>query len=209
MCVICLKPVGMEFPTVETIKNCCERNSDGFAMAWNEDGKVKNYKSMSMNTYLKYYEKLIARLDYKTTGMVLHMRIATHGSKGVKNCHCWLGSGFAFAHNGILHNITPTKDRTDSETFFREIFQPVYEHCGWGVATKVIKGIIGTSRFAFIDKYGRISQFGQYEKYEGCFFSNDSYRKRVAFYGGRYLPSHSAADDYDWGSFYKNYSHLF
>ena len=39
-------------------------------------------------------------------------------------------SVLAFAHNGIL-SIKNRGDMTDSETFFRDIFSPVFEIGGW------------------------------------------------------------------------------
>lgn len=190
MCVIVVKNKGAKFPTKEEIQNCCLRNPDGFAMAWNEGGKLRVYKTMSERLFIKNYMAMVSRCNEADTALVLHARIATHGSKGVKNCHCWTGSGLAFAHNGVLSNVGSRKDMTDSETFFRDIFEPVYNACGWETASKVINAIIGNSKFAFVNKEGDVWMFGHYEKHDGCFYSNDSWRG-YQYYSGRYFPQMS------------------
>lgn len=198
MCVIIIKDKGHAFPSEQAVKNCCLRNPDGFSMAWNDpSGCLKSFRSMSMKAFLKRYKAEVKRLDASTTGMILHMRIATHGSTGIKNCHCWLGSGFAFAHNGIL-SIKNRGDMTDSETFFRDIFQPIYDHCGWEAAERAVNACIGTSKFAFLDKKGDIQSFGVYQEHEGCYYSNDSWRGEVRYYFGGYkMPKSTLKDGYE------------
>ena len=159
-------------------------------MAWNEGGKLRVYKTMSERLFIKNYMAMVSRCSEADTSLVLHARIATHGSKGVKNCHCWTGSGLAFAHNGVLSNVGSRKDMTDSETFFRDIFEPVYNACGWETASKVINAIIGNSKFAFVNNKGDVWMFGHYEKHNGCFYSNDSWRG-YQYYGGRHFPQMS------------------
>lgn len=187
MCVIAIKTKGVQFPSVEDIQNCCDRNPDGFAMAWNQNGKLNTYKTMSKVAFIKKYKEVVASCSAKQTAMVVHARIATHGSKGLKNCHCWTGSGLAFAHNGIL-TLKNRGDMTDSETFFRDIFEPIFNAGGWKPATLAIKSVIGGSKFAFLDKDGNVHMFGFYEKHDGCFYSNSSWQGFVQrFYGGKSL----------------------
>lgn len=192
MCIIAVKGKGVQYPSVEQIINCMTANPDGFAMAWNEGGKVKTFRSMSDTKFLKVYKRVMERCKAEDTGLVFHARIATHGSKGIKNCHCWEGARLAFAHNGIL-SVANRDDMTDSETFFRDIFLPIYKTGGWDEAAKAVKCVIGTSKFAFLDGTGKIKLYGRYvEEGDGAgkklYFSNDTYkswRERYAygFYG--------------------------
>ena len=174
MCVIAVSPKGQKFPTINQIQNCVNGNPDGFAMSWNEDGKVRTYKTMSDTAIIKYYKKFIKTHDPLKTALVFHARIATHGSKNIKNCHCWQSDGLSFAHNGIL-SVANRGDMTDSETFFQDIFLPIYRSSGWDGATKAINACIGSSKFAFIDGTGRVWGFGNYKTKDGNYFSNDSY----------------------------------
>lgn len=165
MCVIVLKFKGTDFPSKEVINACMQANPDGFAAAWNQDGRLMTFRTMDGQEMLAKYDE-IRHLDPATTGLVFHARIATHGSKKLENCHCWTDEdgSLAFAHNGILNNIGSRDDLTDSETFFRDIFLPVRNAGGMALAAKVAHAIIGTSRFAFINADGNIVPMGNYSK---------------------------------------------
>lgn len=204
MCVIAVSPKGQEWPSIEKIQNCVDSNPDGFAVAWNEGGVVKNYKTMGHKEIMKFYRKFVKTHDYKTTGMVFHARIATHGSKNIKNCHCWISDGIAFVHNGIL-SVANRGDMTDSETFFEDIFLPIYRANGWDAAVKAINACIGSSKFAFIDGNGNVQGFGQYNTSEGNFYSNYSHESYYGSWGktltprGSYIRRYYDEDDYsDW-----------
>lgn len=182
MCVIAIKPKGASFPSTDIISACMQRNRDGFAVVWNEDGHLHNFKSMDPDKMLKKYIELATRLDPVKSAVIFHARIATHGSKNVKNCHCWIKNGIGFAHNGVLSNIPVNDDRTDSETFFADYFIPCMKGGGWELAEKICRLAIGySSKFAFIDKNGDIRMIGSFiqDKEKGaeglCYYSNSSY----------------------------------
>lgn len=176
--------MGKKFPTKKSIQNCADANPDGFAIMWNEGGVVKNYKTLKEDEFMKFYGKFIKEHDPKTTACVIHARIKTHGSLKLSNCHCWtaLDDKIGFAHNGIL-SIANRGDLTDSETYFRDIFLPVFEwsHHDWGVAEKTIDAIIGTSKFAFLTGDGVVHHYGHYIKHDGALYSNSSYQERVYY----------------------------
>lgn len=184
MCVICINPMGHKFPSKKCIQNCADANPDGFAIMWNEGGKVKNYKTLNQDEFMKFYEKFVKEHDHKTTACVIHARIKTHGSLKLSNCHCWtaLDGGIGFAHNGIL-SIANRGDLTDSETYFRDIFLPVFEwsHHDWKQAEKTVSAIIGTSKFAFLTGDGEIHKYGHYVKHHGSLYSNSSYEEKVYY----------------------------
>lgn len=194
MCILITKEKGVHFPSVRNIENSIAANPDGFAMAWNEDGEVRVFKSMNPEEFMDAYKALAKRLSHRDTAMMLHMRIATHGSVGIKNCHCWkcnvLGSGMAFAHNGILR-IPNRADMTDSETFLRDYVEPCETLSG---VLNNIHTYIGTSKFAFIDGYGNLLRFGDFLEQYGVQYSNRSfmgYGRRSAdprLWGAKYSP---------------------
>lgn len=209
MCIVVVSPKGEQFPSIENIQNCVDSNPDGFAIAWNEDGEVKNYKTMGHRAIMKFYRKFIKTHDYMTTGMVFHARIATHGSLKITNCHCWISDGVAFAHNGVL-SVKNRGDMTDSETFFQDIFLPIFRTHGWDSARLAIDACIGSSKFAFIDGAGDVYGFGDYKKSDGNYYSNYSYIS----YRSKWTPkttsptttrktSGSALDDFKDTSYYR------
>ena len=167
MCVIVLKFKGTDFPSKNVISACMKANPDGYAAAWNEDGVLKTFRTMDDKEMLAKYDE-IQRLDPKTTALVFHARIATHGSKSLANCHCWTNEAgtLAFAHNGVLGNIGNRDDMTDSETFFRDWFLPVYEKCDHRLAARIANLVAKTnnSRLVLINHEGTIVPFGNYSK---------------------------------------------
>lgn len=184
MCIVVVKKAGVRFPAAKTIEVCCKNNPDGFAMAWSHKGIVRNYRTLNEKEFLQKYKE-VAKLDFKTTALVVHARIATHGSIRIANTHCWIdrSTAMAFAHNGIL-SIKNRGDMTDSETFFQDIFLPVYHQGGWDAAKNAINACIGSSKFAFIHASGRVEVFGTYLEVNGVLYSNSSYVERTyATYG--------------------------
>lgn len=182
MCILITKPLGASFPSTEAIANSVNANPDGFALAYTCGGEIKTFKTMSAARFLREYKRLAASLDPVGTAMIIHARIATHGAKNLKNCHCWLSypgteNEMAFAHNGILS--VPARDgMTDSETFLRDWFEPSFNRGSWGIANQIIARRIGTSKFAFLTRYGEIRTFGQFiNEDDGCKYSNASYAR--------------------------------
>lgn len=217
MCIICIKKMGVQFPTIKQVQTMCDNNPDGFSMVIG-DGKHKPeiIKTLDEKKFLKIYKMVLDKYNWETSSMYIHARIKTHGTMKIENCHGWKENGLIFAHNGIL-SIRNRGDLTDSETYFRDIFSPAYRIGGWKMAEKTIDAIIGTSKFVFMDNLGNIKHYGQYiEDCGGLLFSNTSYQtyKRVyqlANYGYNHygFPSYqktkSSIDDWqnalieDWG----------
>lgn len=184
MCIVIVKKLGVKFPPIENIENSCDNNPDGFAIAWANKGVLYNYRTMSRKDFLKKCKEVF-KLDYKTTACVIHARIATHGTVVLENTHCWIDkpTAMAFAHNGVL-SVKNRGNMTDSETFFRDIFLPIYSTYGWSQAELAINACIGTSKFAFLLANGDVRVFGNYNELKGVMYSNTSYLARTTYYGG-------------------------
>lgn len=178
MCILVIKEKGVKFPTMKQVQACCDNNPDGFALSYSQKGRIKTFKTMDKKEFLEYY-KGVMELPYKEVAMILHARIKTHGSVGIKNCHCWESDGMSFAHNGIL-SIKNREDLTDSETFFRDIFLPIWRKGkSWENAELAINAIIGSSKFGFLERNGVIHHYGPFQKEKGVLFSNSSYIPRT------------------------------
>jgi hypothetical protein len=186
MCIIAIKDAGVQFPTIDTVETMCGNNPDGFAVVWHKAGDKHSrvYRTMNRESFLKRYKMIVRNYDYKTTSLYIHARIATHGSLKQSNCHGFVDhrTRLCFAHNGIL-GIKNRDDLTDSETFFRDYFIPVYRHGGWFEAEKLIKDTIGYSKFVFMDGDGRLRRFGNYIRDNaGVLYSNSSFRRHPYSY---------------------------
>lgn len=178
MCIIAIKPREVAYPSYKRVRTMCENNNDGFAIVWHVKGEpVRNYRTLNEKKFLKKYNEITSTYKAKDVSLFIHARIKTHGTQKLENCHGWIEDkiGLAFAHNGIL-SIKNRDDMTDSETFFRDIFAPVFEIGGWEAGERAIKACIGTSKFCFMDMYGNIVHYGNYLKGDdGVLYSNDSY----------------------------------
>lgn len=170
-----MKPMGVKFPTIKAVRNSVNANPDGFSMAYNENGVLVTYRTLDAEAFMDKYREVISTHCHLDTALMLHMRIATHGSVRVDNCHCWrgnvLGDEVAFAHNGIL-SIRNMRDKTDSETFLRhyaESCRDVYEFLD------TVESNIGSSKFGFINGRGHMMRFGNFIEDKGVLFSNRSY----------------------------------
>lgn len=177
MCILITKEKGVHFPTLRNIVNSVESNPDGFAMAYNYNGSIVTFKTLNADEFIAEYKHVLRALNPRNTAMIIHARIATHGTVKESNCHCWtakvLGSQMAFAHNGIL-SLKPYSDMTDSETFLRKYIQPCknISQFLW-----TVERFIGASKFAFMDADGNILRFGPFIEERGVQYSNRSYMK--------------------------------
>ncbi len=178
MCIICIKPAGVQRPTKEQVNAMLTSNPDGFGyMTWSPDKGLQVRKTMDANKFAKWVEQIPDEQP-----VVYHARIATHGSIQERNCHPFLSADkqWGFAHNGIL-SIANEGDMTDSETFFRRIepllaagYTPTIE--GYGAFDAMVAAVIGSSKFAFLNNEGAIYHYGNFIEDGGLLFSNSSYK---------------------------------
>lgn len=165
MCVIIIKPAGIEMPSYEILKACYESNSHGSGFV----SETMHYHSMNFLDFYKHLCKVP-----KSENCMVHMRYATHGSKKLSNCHPFYNKATDtwFMHNGIL-DIEPIGDKTDSETAFIKLFVPAIKRYGFDspeLSDRVFD-IIGGSKFVFMHD-GKFRLYGDFKKIDGVFYSN-------------------------------------
>lgn len=166
MCVAIIKPAKQQKPSYETLLACAKANRDGAGFCTSTG---KSYHSMS-------FFKLMSELGKIDDGeaVIIHFRWATHGSICRRNCHPFYDKahGLFFAHNGVLP-IEATNDRTDSETFFKDMFLPMLDKYGWDSKTlwDWVNVERGQSRFAFM-RGDEVTRLGHWDNVDGCWYSN-------------------------------------
>ena len=167
MCCLIIKPKNKRMPSFDTLRACATANPDGFGFV----STKREYRSMDFYDFYRELRKVGQREK-----CVIHFRWATHGSVCKANCHPFKDaeSRFYFAHNGVL-SIPTADDMTDSETAFRDVVLPSIMKNGFG-SSQMIKDtneVRGCSRFAIYDRDNdAVLTLGQFDEYEGCFFSN-------------------------------------
>ena len=164
MCVIIVKPMGIEMPSKNELKKAARQNPHGFGFVSSNGLFVKTMD------FDEFYNALqgVGKQD----ACIMHLRIATHGSRKPENCHPFKKGNIYFAHNGIL-DIRPHGDMTDSETAFQDILYPAAIEYGLDSPefALVVKKIIGRSKFAFMQN-GRVWLFGRFIELNGLYYSN-------------------------------------
>ena len=191
MCIICVKEKGIKMPEENIIRTMFEENPDGAGIMYQENKKVFIKKGfMEIEPLLEY----LKTRDWTDLPVVLHFRIGTAGPNNELNCHpypvgmanftegeCELG----MVHNGILYDYDPPKDSdiNDTQVFLHEIVEKLPKNWLKNSAIKtLIEHETKGSRLTFLDKNGSITKFGKFEKYEGCYYSNESYLPRARNY---------------------------
>ena len=170
MCVICVKPKGVQMPSREILRAMYQANSHGCGFCT----PTLYFRGLSFDSFMQKIRKV--SIDEPC---IMHFRLATHGSVKRSNCHPFYDadSDTYFAHNGIL-NIHPAGDKTDSETAFRDIFVPYIKAYGFDsddtrYAIRQVRANTG-SKFAFLQG-GELHLYGDFQRFAdcpGCFFSN-------------------------------------
>ena len=111
----------------------------------------------------------------KEEPLLIHFRLATHGSVRRKNCHPFhdAKTNTYFMHNGVMGWAQPCKDETDSEWVFRKYLQPCIDK--YGIESEELQRLsarlIGGSKFAFLQG-GNVRLFGDFAQMNGLYFSN-------------------------------------
>lgn len=198
MCIIVVKDKHNPLPKKEYLRNCFDNNPDGAGFMYLKNNRVvidKGY--MTYNDFEKRYDKLCKKFNnFDNLPLILHFRIGTSSKNSKENTHpypisddkkelhkTYLKTSLGIVHNGIIHEYNPSKkerDINDTQKFIMEYLYPLYKN--WSTFYKnkhILKGInlITDSKFAFLDKYGKIKLVGDFEEDEnGIKYSNNNYK---------------------------------
>lgn len=182
MCIIIVKPSGVELPSDNLLRVAAAANRDGCGFM--TDGGVV-YRALYGDIDL--FLAVLRGCAPKEAAVAIHFRMATHGSVAVKNCHPFTYRGELFMmHNGVLP-IASEHDRTDSEIYLRRVGGRLLRHglsSGEAARTFDVRG----NRFAVLDaKRRHIALFGDFQTVGGVSFSNlrPFYGHEMVTRGGR------------------------
>ena len=172
MCVIIIKPANVQHLDLTTLRKATKANPDGFGIAYRNGANTRIYKTLSQDDFLYFFERAI--LTQPTSDpYIIHCRIATYGEVTLQNCHPFADKkrNVAFFHNGTLSINRTDITKTDSETFFRHVYLPLYYNNRYqaNTAADIIRNY---SKFAFMFRDGSILKQGQYQEISGIYYSN-------------------------------------
>jgi len=222
MCVIAIKPKGIDMPSATWIENMWYTNPDGAGFMYATGKKVvidKGY--MELKDFESALDRLAKERDLKETALVMHFRIGTAGGNVPSNTHPFpisdsipvlqkltCSTKLGIVHNGII-NITPRqKDISDTMEYIAAVLSPLYMYDNEFYKSKHILQMIGNqtnSKLAFLNPAGQIFTVGNFIEDKGMLFSNTSY---LSAYSYRRMPVRAYGvydyDDYLYDDWYYN-----
>ena len=199
MCLIIVKPKGVELPLRPLLKTSWINNPDGFGLAYNTGHSVVIIKgAMRWRTT----KKLLAQVPTpKDRDMVLHFRQATEGKICPQNCHPFpiskdkdalqatrIVTDLAIAHNGIIWDNTMLPSYTDKVKQYKvsqhsdtqRFVRKTLARMGTAILNRGVQDYIveqTTSVYALITptQVMTMGKFVSAPEAEGCSFSNHGY----------------------------------
>jgi hypothetical protein len=194
MCVICVKPKGVEFPSDERIGQMFDANDDGSGFMYVKDGMVEIRKGfMKAKTFRKAIRREGLTKDHT---VIMHFRIGTTGSNTPKNTHPFpvtdklaelratsITTDVGMAHNGILaYGGDKENDLSDTMAFVREVLShPPIKNSLFDLPTfTLIESAIGSSKMVFLNGTGTFVLLGDWKEAtpkDGCYYSNLNFER--------------------------------
>lgn len=185
MCVIIVKPIGATLPSNSVLKDCWEANPHGAGFAVSPLDANPFYHKGYM-TFESFMDSMQWH-DIVESALVLHFRIATHGSVSKANCHPFpLTDDISamrklkgnhtciLAHNGIFSISTP---KTHSDTMQAISEMGDSPELWWLAHPHIVRG----SKLAILRPYGEYKLLGQWEASDGCFYSNLNHEAQLYY----------------------------
>ena len=196
MCIAIYKPMGIEFPSKRTLKECFENNPDGagFMVA---TGEAVRYEKGFM--YFKEFWRALKSAREKfgdDKAYVLHFRISTQAgvnkecthpfplSKNMSELRTLKGEcNIGVAHNGIISLTTSYKkgiSHSDTMEFITDYLAYLIHNEDYYYNKDTLDVItrLADSRLAILDRHGHCETLGQgWLVDRGVYYSNTSYKE--------------------------------
>lgn len=196
MCIIIAKKANIPLPSnFDTIvNNCWFTNDDGGGLAIKR-AKGKEIYISKGHMSLASLNLALRKADVKREDeLIVHFRMATHGSRGPEMTHPFVVSSSnkdiltnevfvktpVVAHNGIFHGLNDPKHKlSDTYLFARDILGSYNEKAGNRVMNKWRKRfskLIRNQRLSFMYPDKEMELMGSFVYHDGLFYSNHSFR---------------------------------
>ena len=213
MCIIASVPRGRTIEE-DKLRTMWKHNPDGAGISYIDDsGKIQVFKTMKLKEFMKEWEVIQLKAQ---SDLLVHMRIATHGSVCLDNNHpFYVDTQTVFAHNGVMpRSFHPPAKRDISDTrYFNETFlqhvkltglddNRFIDHLGEVIGSYNKLVILSANPKLHKESYIINESSGEWA--EGIWYSNDSYLERsLKMRGGtssylNTLPTSRVSDDGGW-----------
>lgn len=188
MCIIAVTEHPQLLPK-DVLEQCWNNNNHGAGISYVDRGQLKIVKELgSFKKWWHLFQKHRDRAIANESPMILHFRIASHGSISVNNIHpFFVNKNLVLAHNGVL----PIKEdgkKSDTRTFVDQVLKKFPQGFEKNNAyTFLIEGWMGkNSKIVLMNSNKEIvvlnrQAWEEEEKYK-TLFSNRSYTYTVTRY---------------------------
>lgn len=187
MCIAIVKPMGVELPSKNLLKDCWENNPDGAGLMYNDGTGVVIHKGFTkFKGFYKYLTQLDRQVDLKDKDVVLHFRIATSGGVNRECTHPFPITKdlnemkkldgvceYGFAHNGIIDGYG-SKDFSDTMEYVADVISNIHDIDNSEALINAL-AYEHASRFVVLTK-DNFELGGHWLLDKECYFSNGSYK---------------------------------
>lgn len=197
MCIIVVKPAGIEMPDSDTLWRCWVGNSDGAGFMYTLPGKEKVRIRKGYMSWVAFRDALRdCPDDLNKVPVVIHFRIGTQGYNDPANCHPFPVSedhkalisrnsisDVAVAHNGIISltsvSSTHAKEKySDTYYFVRDYMTLIVGNDKEYYKDEnklLLLERLCDSKLAILSGNSEVKLVGKFYEESGCYFSNLSY----------------------------------
>lgn len=181
MCIAIHKPAGIVLDRA-IYQSCFDANPDGAGFAAvTPSGLIIRKGYFELDALLSDME------PHKDQNLLVHFRIATHGTVDAFNCHPWpidtpSGRGFAVIHNGIIRSCGSSKEKSDTGHFVDEILTPLLSADpdildNPAIIALLERDVTFSNKLVILRDDGKVWFLNGDEGIDdlGCWFSNQSY----------------------------------
>ena len=195
MCLIVVKPKGIELPEQKDLDQWFRDHPDGFGLAFAHQGKVQILKGAmtieAMHGLIEQMKSALEPTSPKKVNLVLHFRQATHGALTPSNCHPFpltscqealsalsVSTSSAVAHNGVVWFGTELGEdllqgKTDTQRFIEDVLFGL-GGAVWNASVQELIRLCAFGKFVLLTPK-KIVYIGEFLYHAGCWFSNNSF----------------------------------
>ncbi len=222
MCILINQPAGKEISKTRA-KRLWGYNPDGGGFAYMKPaGGIGVRKEMEFNEYWPLYRSHRGMYG-NDNPMMLHFRIATHGTVNAENIHPFhINENMVMGHNGVIHDIPTSEEISDTRIFISDVLPELPET--WldqPYLVAMVEEWIGWSKLMFLTdvpylkenvyilnaatwtdssdglQYSNtsgLSDYSNYKKHAGSYVWQENYD--YTYQGGGYSNTHQKPSSY-------------
>ena len=187
MCLAILQKQNSTKLKESQLKASFENNNDGCGISYVSNNEIKIVKIMKLNELIGTYNQ-IHKNHSKTSHLMLHFRIGTHGLNTEYNVHPFkVNNKLVFCHNGIINKVPNHNKKSDTRVFNDIILKSLPNKFIKNQSIiKLMGEFIGHSKLIFLNSNNEFKivneQLGHW--LNNVWFSNTSYKPNVYDFGG-------------------------